>query len=106
MEYPEYDSKIVTVPQDNIIIPTDISEIKRGSELIVVANLKNDEFIQVNGKALTGKFFPSKQTLKNLSCWPASNLPINKLSHEVIRQKEEMEVENDNNDDFEDHSKV
>jgi hypothetical protein len=56
--YPEFNNKIVTVPQENIINPPDADDVTRGSALLVVADINNNnEYIQINGTALTGKFF-------------------------------------------------
>ena len=78
-EYPEFNNKIVTVCQENIIDP-DVNEIIRGSRLLIVDDVNNNnEYIQINGTALTGKFCPAKQALKNVKVWPSLSQPINVL---------------------------
>ena len=93
-EYPEFNNKIVTVCQENIIDP-DVDDVIRGSRLLAVADVNNNnEYIQINGTALTGKFFPAKQALKNVKVWPSLTQPINKLQHEVLRD-DNMETDRD-----------
>jgi hypothetical protein len=81
-------NKIVTVPQENIINPPDADDVTRGIAFLVVADINNNnEYIQINGTALTGKFFPAKQALKNVKTWPSISQPINKLQHGVLRNE-------------------
>ena len=93
-EYPEFNNKIETVFQENIIDP-DVDDVIRGSRLLVVADINNNnEYTQINGTALTGKFLPAKQALKNLKVWTSLSQPINKLQHEVSRD-DNMETYSD-----------
>jgi hypothetical protein len=51
-EYPEFNNKIVTLPQEKIINQPDADDVTRGSALLVVADIKNNnEYIQINGTA-------------------------------------------------------
>ena len=71
-------NKIITVPEANITERR--SEISRGSNIMIKADIYEDGDIhEVSAVAVTGKFFPAKNSLHNL------NRPINKLDHQVYR---------------------
>ena len=93
----QYDGQILTVPEDNILEGRD--DVTRGSRLTVLVEFDN-EYTQMEAKALTGKFFPSKQSLKNLKAWPANNKPIQKASHKIVRNEKDrkMDWESDDNE--------
>ena len=77
-------NKIITVPEANITERR--SEISRGSNIMIKADIYEDGDIhEVSAVAVTGKFFPAKNSLHNLKVWPATNRPINKLDHQVYR---------------------